>query len=171
MNSHLLNYRFSPDQNDIQYSPPCSMSTEPCWWTCKRPDSSWLLPLQETTLAAGPHTGVTAWTLLPPLLLLIAPHPCSMESVSIETGSAERMREDGRRWWRRGHPFKSRILSAPSCCGADFALTLHSGVVYRSLAEPGQGTWRCIMVCNEYSALFKNAALSPCLSWCCFKWS
>lgn len=46
---------------------------------------------------------------------------------------------------------------------------LFSYVIYSSLAEPGQGTWSSVVVCNEYSVLFKRAALSPCLSCFCFK--
>lgn len=170
MNSHLLNYRFSPDQNDIQYSPPCSTSAEPCWWTCKQPSSSWLPLLQETTLAAGPHIGAAARTLLHPLLFPITPHPCSMENGSVERRSAGGAREEGSRWWRGGHPFNPRILPATSFCGADFVLILQL-FIYSSLAEPGQGTWSSVMVCNEYPVLFKHTALSPCLSCCYFKWS
>lgn len=48
MNSHLLNYRFSPDQSDIQYSPPHSTSAEMCCWTCEQPGSAWLLQLPRT---------------------------------------------------------------------------------------------------------------------------
>lgn len=171
MNSHLLNYRFSPYQNDIQYSPPCSTSAEPCWWTCKQPSSSWLPPLQETTLAAGPHAGAAARTLLHPLLLLITPHPCSIENGSVER---ERVLEVPGR--RKGDDRREVILSTLGssqplpAVGLTLSL-LFSYVIYSSLAEPGQGTWSSVVVCNEYSVLFKRAALSPCLSCFCFKWS
>lgn len=73
MSSHLLNYRFSPDQSDIQYSPPSPVSAETRWWTCEQHGSAWLPRLLKALQPSQPPRRGTSTHHLPFSLLLAPP--------------------------------------------------------------------------------------------------
>lgn len=176
MNSHLLNYRFSPDQSDIQYSPPHSTSAEMCWWTCEQPGSAWLLQLPR----APQPTRLPCWgssSHLPSSLLLTPPPP-SVAWKEWEQSGRNSASDDGRRrrrGWKDCPPSTSRILPAPSNGWETESVEPARDCVGRSLlaGRACHGFWSTGTVGKARMALQHPAALSPCPvpSCCYFKWS
>lgn len=175
MNSHLLNYRFSPDQSDIQYSPPHSTSAETCWWTCEQPGSAWLLQFPGPHSPPSCHAGAPAPATSP----LPFPFPTPPPSVSWkqwaqrERNSASDAGRSRRRGWRDCPPSTSRILPAPSNGWETESVELACDCVGKSLLAgwAHHGFWSTGTVDKGYMALQHPAALSLCPSPCWyFRW-
>ena len=186
MNSHLLNYRFSPDQSDIQYSPspPCehreALMDVRAAWLCMAPADPW-----DPTACPAAMLGHRHQHPPPPL----RPSPCSPIPVSWkewaqrERNSASSAgKEEGRTGWRDHPPSTSGILPAPARgwetepVEPALPLQLFTAVLLAVLCRlvvHGHGIWSAVKVCQEYPALPQRAALSPCpfVSCCYFKWS
>lgn len=172
MNSHLLNYRFSLNQSDIQYSPPRSTSAETCWWTCEQPCSAWLLQFPRTPQPTQLPGWGTSTRHLPSSLLLTPPLPVSWkEWAQRERISASDAGRRRRRGWMDCPPSTSRIHPAPSNGWETESVEPACDCVGRSLPAgwARHGFWSTRTVGRGYMALQHSAALSLCPSpSCCY---
>lgn len=153
MSSHLLNYRFSPDQSDTQCSPPRAVSAVTRWWTCEQRSSAWPPRLPQALQPSRPPRRGTSTHHLPFALLFAPPALFNGKSECREReippavrGRREKERMEGPSslgLWDPPSPFQ-RVGNWTG--GARFALeALHSDFVgWLSLAMAAEVLCWCI---------------------------